>query len=117
MDPAAHFQQEKAGGGAHQQDQKDHQDACNTLADLNSLSCSAVLPRRYRKEAAQRSFGNADQRSDPLHRMPESVWIADQKIHSRRDEEHDYSVLRRLQQKMHFFNPLHGSLKSQFLFS
>ena len=61
MDPAAHFQQEKAGGGAHQQDQKDHQDACNTLADLNSLSCSAVLPRRYRKEAAQRSFGNADQ--------------------------------------------------------
>jgi hypothetical protein len=48
--------------------------------------------------------------------MPESVGIADDKIHSRRDEEHDYSVLRRLQQKMHFFNPLHGSLKSQFLF-
>ena len=108
MYPAAGCQQKRGHRRARRNDQKDHQNSADAFAEATAAffireKFLPLLPRRDAQQTPQNSLKKADQRTDSLHRMPEPVRIADQKIHCRRDEKHDYSVLHRRQQESHFY--------------
>ena len=104
MDPAAQRQQKKDCRHAHRKDEEDHQCTCDALAEGKTLTALflSLVARRDCEKPAQDLFEGADQLPYSLHRMPEPVRIADQKIHCRCDEKHYYSVLQWRQQKLHF---------------